>query len=142
MSDFAEDRPGWRQVNTAPSYASGVSAHTWKRLSIHVGRALQKLGSRGASQLRQLVPLVVQEMRLVDAPWEAIERAVENAVTEHPEFGRYNRLNVVTGREETEPLIAWMLEFVQRERTAARRPGGGHPRLSKLVAPRFRDARI
>jgi hypothetical protein len=116
MTEFSKRRPAWKQVSPAPAYAVGVSAHTWKRLSIQVGRALQRLGPRGASLLRPLVPMVVQEMRLIDATWEEIERAVGHAVTQHPDFGRSNRLNVVTGREETEPLVAWMLELVRRAR--------------------------
>lgn len=116
MSEFSKSRPAWKQVSPAPAYAVGVSPHTWKRLSIQVGRALQHLGPRSASLVRPLVPMLVQEMRFVNATWGEIERAVEHSVTQHPDFGRYNRLNVVTGREETEPLIAWMLELVRRAR--------------------------
>ncbi len=47
---------------------------------IHLGRALAHAGPRGASQVRRLVPMVVQEMRLVDAWWEEIERDVCEAV--------------------------------------------------------------
>lgn len=116
MTDFSEGRPAWRQVSPAPAYAAGVSARTWKRLSIHVGRALAHVGPRGAGLLRPLVRMLIQEMRLVDATWEEIEHTVQNAVTQHPDFGRHNRLSVVTGREETEPLVVWMLKFVRRAR--------------------------
>lgn len=124
MPDSSEQQPPWKTAPSPPEYAHGVSSHSWKRLSTHVGRALRQMSPRGASQLRSLVPLVAQEMRLSNASWESIDTAVRMSVTHHPDFGRYDRMNVVTGKSETETLIAWMLSYVARAREveAARAP--------------------
>ncbi len=134
MPDPLQQPPPWKTALQAPEYALGVSAHSWKRLTMHVGRALRQMSPRGASQLRSLVPLVAQEMRLTNASWEAIETAVRMSVTHHPDFGRYDRMNVVTGRSETETLIAWMLSYVARARegeSASAEPSGDQEERSR-----------
>jgi hypothetical protein len=94
----------------------GVSDHAWERLAAHVAKALGRATTRGASQLRPSVVLLVAEMRTAGAGWDTIEATVTGAVTAHPEFGAYDRMNVVSGKRSSEALIARMVGWVHRAR--------------------------
>jgi hypothetical protein len=111
-------KPGSRahaRAELAPRPA-GVSEHTWERLAAHVAKALARGTKRGASQLRPSVVLVVTEMRAAGEDWDAIEVVVTDAVTMHPDFGAFDRLNVVSGKRSSEALIARMVGWVHRAR--------------------------
>jgi hypothetical protein len=114
----SDPKPGSRahaRADLSPR-PEGVSDHTWERLAAHIAKALGRATTRGASQLRPSVVLLVMEMRMAGAAWDTIEATVTGAVTAHPEFGATDRLNVVSGRRSSEPLIARMVGWVHRAR--------------------------
>lgn len=85
--------------------------HVWERVAVYVGRAFKS--SRATQQLRPLVTTLATEMRMQGADWTGIEDAVTSAVKKHPDFGVHDRLNVVSGKQTSDPIIERMLGWVE-----------------------------
>lgn len=108
-----EPKPGSRahartQMAERPDAAP---EHVWERVAVYVGRAFKS--SRATQQLRPLVTTLATEMRLQGADWIRIEDAVTSAVRKHPDFGVHDRLNVVSGKQTSDPIIERMLGWVE-----------------------------
>jgi hypothetical protein len=81
-----------------------------------VGRALRQKNVRGAQPVRQLVFTLIAELRTAAQAWDQVEAAVVSALDDHPDLAALDSLNVVTGKQTSSALRAWMVGWVHHAR--------------------------
>jgi hypothetical protein len=111
------------ETHVHPVRPPPLSPATARALAHHVGRAFGPRGATGSS-LREVVRQAVAELLAAGATQEMIDAVLADAVREHPDRYRHERVSIITRLSAADALIERVLAWAR----AREDPTGVPPR--------------